>query len=404
MRNDSFTLKFYLAREKKTLNGLIPIYCRVLVDRKKAEISTRLQLKDISDWDDEFQRVRQNSTMNNTLTKVEGDLHKIHEQLRFNGKPISAGIIKDIFLGRDGNSPPLIDYIDKYYREYILANSALSEATVKNYRATIAHIKAYLEQSKQKRISLRQLNDVFIRNLDKYMLTDARAKTSSQKLKKNTVNKYHTKFKAIINGAINEGLLERSPYANMKIKMEPTSRTFLTKPELERIEKSSLSGNKSLIKVRDVFMFSVYTGLRFTDAINLKEENIEFDGKKEWIVFQQKKTKEFTRIPMLEKAKEIYGKYREEQAVTGYILPRISNQKVNVYLKVIAEITGIKKPITHHVARHTNATTIFLANGAPLEVVSKQLGHSSIKSTQVYAKITNEMLSKAADKIDEILK
>ena len=106
---------------------------------------------------------------------------------------------------------------------------------------------------------------------------------------------------------------------------------------------------------------------------------------------------------MLKKALELYNKYEEERKITGYVLPRLSQQKLNLYLKTIANLVGIKKQLSHHVARHTAATTIFMQNGISLESTGKMLGHRSIKSTQIYAKVTNIMLKEAAQKLDQLL-
>ncbi|HEY6536369.1 MAG TPA: site-specific integrase [Candidatus Nitrosocosmicus sp.] len=404
MRTDSFTLKFYLAQDKKLDSGECPIYLRICINRKKVELSTKFSIENPNDWDEIIQRVKAKSPINSGLNKIEGDITNIYEELKYNKKEISASIVKDLFLGRGESVPTLTAYVDKFYRERMLGNTEISSATINNYRATIAHINSFIESTGNKKINLKQINEDFLRKLDNYLLHTTNMYNHEQTLKRNTVNKYHIKFKHILGVAISEGFIDRHPYTNYKLRMEPTTRTYLTKPELELISNNTLGGNVSLLKVRDIFMFSVYSGLRFTDAINLKSNNIEFDGKKRWIVFQQGKTKEYIRIPLLDKAEEIFDKYAEERAITGNVLPRITNQKLNAYLKVIAELVGLKKPLTHHVARHTNATTIYLANGTPLEVVSKQLGHTSIKSTQVYAKITNDMLSKAADKINKILK
>jgi site-specific recombinase XerD len=374
-----------------------------MVNREKAEIFTKQSLKNSNDWDPLTQRVKRNTPVNTALTKLESAIQDIYNERKYNTKQITAIILKDQYLGKEQNSILLSDYIDTYYKEKVLGNSELSEGTLKNYRATITHIKTFLSTSNQKNISLHYLDNSFLKKLDTHLLSTTIGK-DTKTLKRNTVNKYHTKLKCILNSAVSEGILDRNPYLSMKLKNETGTRTFLTRPELDLIEGNSLGGNESLQRVRDIFMFSVYTGLRFNDAINLKSENIESDGKKNWILFRQQKTKDHTRLPMLLKATEIYDRYLIERSTTGFVLPRISNQKLNAYLKVIADMIGLTKPLTHHVARHTNATTIFLANGASLEMVSRQLGHSSIRTTQVYAKITNDMLSKTADKIDDLLK
>jgi integrase/recombinase XerD len=405
MRNDSFSLRFYSNPDSQGRNLPVPIYARITINRQKAEISTRLKIDANKDWDPVTQRVKiAKSPINIEISRIAGDILNLYQKLRHDGADVTATLLKDKYLGRDSHSALFSIYIDKYFNEKILGNPDLMDGTVKNYKATIRHIKKFLVETGRTKITLKQVDDEFVKKFDRHLLTTPAGKNSERNLKRNSANKYQTKLKAILNDAIKEGAIDKNPYRNFRLKEEQSTRTFLTKPELDLIEKHSLGENLSLHKVRHIFLFSVYTGLRFSDAMDLKAENVEFDGKKHWILFKQKKTKEVTRLPMLKRATDIYENYLIERSVTGFVLPRITNQKVNAYLKVIGELVGIKKPLTHHVARHTNATTIFLANGAPLEIVSKQLGHSSLKSTQIYAKITNDMLSKTADKIDKLLK
>jgi integrase/recombinase XerD len=179
----------------------------------------------------------------------------------------------------------------------------------------------------------------------------------------------------------------------------------LTKDELQRLEEIVLP-NISLERVRDTFLFSVYTGLRFSDAYELKPSDIqkEKDGKY-WITIKKIiKTERPYRAIVLGKALNIVNKYKVESAITNKLLPLISNQKTNAYLKVIADFANIDKNLTHHCARHTFATIITLSNNVPIEVVSDMLGHSSLKSTQIYAKITDNLRRTTATALDEILK
>lgn len=404
MRNDSLSLKFYLNTDKRVTGEQRNIYLRIMVNRKKAEIFTRQHVSREADWNPVAQRVNLKTPINSVLTQIESEITNIYQELKYNKKTITAAIIKEQFLGRDQSVISLKEYFEKTLQQRILVNDEFARATIQNYITTSKHLNSFLETAKLKYITLAELDDKFVKKFDSFLLQKNIVNSISRTLHRTSVNKYHTKLRALLNMAIEENLLQKNPYHNFKMKKQESKRTFLTKPELDRIEANDLGGNKSLQYSRDKFLFSVYTGLRFTDADNLKEENIEFDGTKYWISFRQQKTHELSRLPMLSKAKDIYDKYEIERLATGFVLPRLTNQKVNVYLKTIADLAGITKPLTHHVARHTSATTIFLANGVPLEIVSKQLGHSSIKTTQIYAKITNDMLSKEADKLDAILK
>ncbi len=404
MRIDSLSLKYYLNSSSSLKNGQYAIFLRVMVNRKKVEISTRQYIDQATEWDGKSQRVNGNNFINSRLGEIEAEIKSIYYELKHCKKPITAFAIKHQFLGRDVTILTLHEYFEKTLNERIETNKESAFSTIQNYRTTYMHLKKFLINFNLRNISLSDVNESVIRKFDIFLMETKLINSKVNTLSRASVNKYHKKLRALFSMAIEDGLITNNPYRKFRIKNQESARTYLTKAELNRIEEHDLGGNQSLKRARDKFLFSVYTGMRFTDADNLMDENVEYDGKKYWINFTQQKTKEPQRIPMLEKAKLIYDKYEFERLVSGYVLPRLSNQKVNAYLKTIADLAEIKKPLTHHVARHTSATTIFLSNGVPLEVVSKQLGHSSIKTTEVYAKITNSMLSNAVDKLDKILK
>jgi site-specific recombinase XerD len=198
-------------------------------------------------------------------------------------------------------------------------------------------------------------------------------------------------------------LTDTNPFSSFKFKYERTNREFLTKDELDRIIDLELD-NESLDRVRDLFLFACYSGLRFTDVSGLTHKSIVKDSQgNEWIQVIMDKTNDFHRIPLLDKAKEIIERHKDEAEMTGKILPVRSNQKVNAYLKVIADMCNIDKHLTYHMARHTFATTITLSNDVPIEVVSEMLGHKNIRTTQEYAKIQNQYMLGYADDLNKKL-
>ena len=157
-------------------------------------------------------------------------------------------------------------------------------------------------------------------------------------------------------------------------------------------------------KVRDIFLWTCYTGLRFTDAQNLRQEDIRIDAEGQyWLQMEQEKTEDDIELPLIQKAIVLYHKYEDERAITGKVLPQYVNQKVNTYLKVIADIVGITLKLTHHIARHTFATTVLLDNEIPIETVQAFLGHKSIKSTMIYAKISKRKKLNALRMLNEKL-
>jgi site-specific recombinase XerD len=189
--------------------------------------------------------------------------------------------------------------------------------------------------------------------------------------------------------------VNKDPFAKYKQKFDKVNREFLSKEELAKIENRELSVVR-LQWVRDLFVFSCYTGLAYIDTMRLSPANITIGIDSEyWLITKRQKTSNPVRVPLLPKALQIIDKYKgHPRALTeGTLFPVISNQKLNSYLKEIADLCGIHKNLTFHLARHTFATTIMLTNGVPIESVSKMLGHSKITTTQVYAKVIEQKLS-----------
>ena len=189
--------------------------------------------------------------------------------------------------------------------------------------------------------------------------------------------------------------LTYDPFLCYDSKFVEVKRDFLDEQELFNLANKEFEIER-IAQVRDIFLFSCYTGLAYIDTKNLKRSNIGvgIDGNK-WIFTSRQKTKIQSNIPLLLQAEEIIEKYKAHPhcGVSGSLLPVLSNQKMNSYLKEIADLCQIKKELTFHIARHTFATTITLSNGVPIESVSKMLGHKSIKTTQHYAKILDAKVS-----------
>ena len=216
----------------------------------------------------------------------------------------------------------------------------------------------------------------------------------------NTTAKFMQFFKRIIIIARNNGILVGDPFASYKIRLEKVDRGYLTEDEIKIILKKKMVSER-LEHVRDLFVFSCFCGLAYSDVANLRQENIQksFDGNL-WIITKRQKTNTDVNVPLLDIPKMILKKYKGKLP-DGKILPVISNQKLNAYLKEIADICGIKKNLTFHLARHTFATTTTLSKGVPIETVSKMLGHTNIETTQIYARITNSKIGSDMQGLDK---
>jgi site-specific recombinase XerD len=224
-------------------------------------------------------------------------------------------------------------------------------------------------------------------------------------MENNTVMKHIERLRKMIKLAVRMEWLEKDPFTAHKAKFIKVQRGYLTQEELSLIENKSF-GIERLQQVRDIFIFSCYTGLAYIDAINLKPSDIRkgIDGT-DWIFTARQKTNMPVQVPILSKASENISKYKDNPRAktSGTVFPVISNQKLNSYLKEIADLCNISKNLTFHLARHTFATTVTLTNGVPIESVSKMLGHTDIRTTQIYAKVVEMKISEDMAKLQNKL-
>ncbi|MFT7036734.1 MAG: integrase/recombinase XerD, partial [Cyclobacteriaceae bacterium] len=239
---------------------------------------------------------------------------------------------------------------------------------------------------------LSKLKLQFLHDFEYYLKTERR---QSQV----TINKCIQRLRKPIKEALGEGYLEKDPFVQHKPGRVRKEVIFLSTDELKLLEEHHFTQPR-LQLVKDLFIFCCYTGLAYHEMSNLKKEHIikGFDGN-EWIQMKREKTDKMISIPLLPKAKVILEKYHE---VSNHALPKFSNQKINSYLKEIAGIVGINKPISHHMARKTFASTVLLYNDVPMEIVSELLGHSSMKITQeYYGKIVQKRISKEMKRLSK---
>jgi site-specific recombinase XerD len=201
--------------------------------------------------------------------------------------------------------------------------------------------------------------------------------------------------------ALANGWLKKDPFVGIKYRLDDVDLAFLTEEEL-KIMMTKQIGIERLEVVRDTYLFCCFTGLSFVDVQSLKYSDLENRNGKLWMKKRRQKTKNICTVPLVEAAVQLIGKYRENVycIANSVVLPVISNQKMNAYLKEIATICGIKKHLSTHTARHTFATTVTLSNQISIEVVSKMLGHSSINMTKKYARVVDELINKDMQKLE----
>jgi site-specific recombinase XerD len=400
----SFSFKFYLYTGKTNNKGEHPLYVMFVVDRRKSELFLKVYI-DPNKFDSHRQRIVNNITkadqlINNHLSEIESKINDRRLNLENEGVQITAALIKNIVSGKEAEYKlRLLDYIDRFIQEMEDKNEPTLTVR-RQYKTTKVHLMAFLKQKGLTDIFLKNVNRAIIMDFEHYLLSTPHEFTFKP-MNRNSAGKYLTRIRTIFISAQKKDLIKASPFFGFTIKNVKTNRVILTNDEIEVIKKASLGGNISLMKTRDCFLFQVYTGLRFSDAKKLCSTDIILDEGRLWIMGLTQKTKEPIRIPMLPYAKEIYDKYSAYREKTGLVIPIGVHQKYNTYLKDIACLCNLKKNITSHCGRHTFACML-LENGIEIKEIASLLGHATIKTTEIYARVTRQGLNNVAEKLDKI--
>jgi site-specific recombinase XerD len=385
----TFRILFYLKRDKQKKDGTIPIWCRITIDGGASRFNTKISILP-GLWNAKARRAVGRSKdaieINSLLDSISASLHKVYFDLQIRDNAVNSERVKNLFLGIEVKSQTILELFKQHNNELRkLVGISKTKATLQKYEVACKRVGGFIkEYYNLSDISLKDVNHQFLRNYEIYLKTTC-------KCSQNTTAKFLQFLRTIILLAKNNGLIVVDPFANFKIQSQKVDRGFLTEDQIRKLMNKTFN-LKRLEQVRDVFVFSCYTGLAYIDVKNLREKNIRksFDGKL-WIMGKREKTGVNFNIPLLDIAKEILDKYAGTLP-DEKVLPVLSNQKMNAYLKEIGTICEIEKELTYHLARHTFAT-LTLSKGVSIESVSKMLGHSNIKTTQIYAKITDAKVS-----------
>ena len=386
--SDKFNIWVFLKKGKSDNSGKLAIYLRVTFYGRRFELSTK-KYAFLENWDSQYQRTFSDHSVNLAIERLKTKIYEKHSELMDEKGNFSATELKKRVLGKTA-LPSILSLVDQHNDNMNkLIGVKFSWGTLKNYYTLRNHIVSFLSSKSLKDLEIKKVNHRFIKDFETFLLTDTIRSN-------NGVIKILQSLKKITLEARALGYISKDPFALIKFKKTPYERGYLTNTELKKIEDIKLSPR--LERARDMFVFSCYSGLAFIDAKNLLKRDIQIvqDGG-QWIQTKRQKTNQKCDIPLLKKPLEILDKYKE---VNGdFVFKRISNQKINEYLKEIATHCQIDKRISFHLARHTFATTITLNNNVPIETVSKVMGHSKISTTQIYAKILQSKVNEDFSKL-----
>jgi len=398
---DSVSIRFYLNQMSKK-GDKVKIYGRLTVNRQKAEFATNHYIYP-KNWDEAKQGPKNILLIKQDLADIENKIFSIRRDLMDRDINPTARNIVNVLKNRGNSykSTDLITYYEKQFQEMKdKGESAVS--TIRHYSGTLKILKMFYEYSQKRAIEISNIDYKFIKDLDYYM-SAVYISPYDQKLKRNTINKHHARVRSIINMAVREELIDRNPYSSYKFKFTKSEREYLTEDELLAIQELDLSNNRSLDKIRDIFLFTCNTGVRFQDAQDLTLSHLKTtDNGKMYLNFKMTKTSEMVAIPLSKQAKSIITKYSDSplRITVGSLLPRISNAKFNEYIKIITKAVGIEKKVSHHVARHTFAT-LALNRGVSIVAVQKLLGHTTVRTTEIYAKMLQSTVFDEMDKFEK---
>jgi site-specific recombinase XerD len=391
--NNSFSLLFYIKKSKADSLGNANIYLRITVDGKRAESSIRRKIHPTR-WSRETGLAKGSSKeiqeLNRYISSIKNKIYHYQQRFIEKGLTITAEKLRDAFLEKDTNSKMVLEVFKKHNEDVkSLIGIDFAPNTLIRYQTTLNHITNFISKEyRVEDIPLKQIDNVFINRLEYYFKT-------TEKCSHNTTFKYISNLKKVVRIAYNNGWIEKDPFINYKTKYKIVDREFLLEQEIQAMVEKDFRIER-LNQVKDIFIFCCYTGLAYIDVKKLTNDNIVLgiDGDY-WIKTKRTKTNSQTNIPLLPSAYEILLKYQNHPDIIDQekVLPVSSNQKMNSYLKEIADLCGIQKNLTFHLARHTFATTVTLNNGVSIESVSKMLGHKSMRTTQHYAKILDRKVS-----------
>ncbi|WP_426328996.1 site-specific integrase [Pedobacter sp. R-06] len=394
--NHSFSVNFFVRRDREAF-GKVPLYVRITVDGRVICFAAKKSIE-LSQWDQKAQRIKGNSIENNSardrMRQLTNEISTAYDELRFQKEVITAEKIRAKVEGED-QGKSLKDLIKYHFDQ---PGKLLSAGTLKNYYSTERFLLEFLKKKKFTDIQLSKIDFKFLTDFGIYLRTKTPDK-GQRVCTNNTVMKHMERFQKLMGLALRFGWILRDPFIHFTRKVITKDRDCLDDIELKLIRDVELHDAVQLV-VRDMFIFSCFTGLAYGEISSLALHHINTDSEGGiWLIMQRQKTFHSTErsfhVPVLPIALELIQKYKTspDSLNRGTLFPCPTNQYTNKNLKLIAEKAGIAKKLTFHIARHTFATTVTLEKGISIESVSHMLGHSSIRTTQVYSKVKQKKVA-----------
>ena len=392
----TFNILFYIKRNEPKKDGRVVIMVRITINGIRSQFSSKLLVQP-EQWDSKNERVKgqvaEARNLNRLLENIRSSLNVHYNKFMSIDGHVTPERLRNIFLGLEEQEQTIISFFDKYNDQYKLkVGTTSTHRTYTRYLLTRERLAEFMKQ--RYNLSDMPINEMTVSFIDEFYLYIR----NNTECNHNSSLKFLQRFRTILYFAKNNGVSFNDPFGSFRFRYDKVNRGYLDQDELDILYTKKFPSVR-LSQVRDIFIFSCYTGLAYVDVFELTEDKIRkaFDGHL-WIMTKRQKTDVNTNVRLLDIPLAILEKYKGKQK-NGKVLPVISNQKINDYLEEIADICGIGKKITFHVARHTFASTVALGNDVPMESIQSMLGHADIKTTQIYAHVIDRKLSRDMDKM-----
>ena len=395
-KQETFSIRFFARKGKSVKTDESPLSMRITVNGERIEMSLSRYVIDRL-WHEKLQKCEGNSkeakAINGFIEATTFRLNDIRQRLIIEGKEISADLIKTRYKGLPDadeiHKPTILELYEIHNRKLKeLVDIDIAQATYKRHNTSKSHVATFIKYHfGQDDLELDRIDYKFLNDYEHYFKV-------VRKCNHNSTMKYIKNLGKVIRLGLAEGFMTKNPFDKFKLTYKAVQRDILTIEEVDKLVKLKIPEER-LDRVRDLFVFCIYTGLAFVDVTNLKMEHlVKTHEGTTWIKNSRCKTSVSFLIPLLPIPVRLIKKYEGffKRDIDGSVMPTLSNQKYNSYLKELSIRAKISKNLTSHLARHTFATTITLNEGVPLEVVSKMLGHSDTKTTQIYAKIQEKAI------------
>lgn len=405
MLEKSFGLLFYLRKQRHGDKGTMYIYLRITVDGVSRDVSVKRTWTS-SRWNAKANRAtgtREDAReLNHYLDILQSKAYEARKQLIDSGRIVTAVAIMDIMSGAEQRKRELMSLFKAHNDDMkAMIGKGVAKGTWTNFNTTYRHLSVFLQsQYNIREINIVSLDLEFVKRFYNWFRT-------VKGLGHNSSLKNIANMKKIIIGCIDNCWLKSDPFAKFDETREDVQTVFLVKEEIQAIAEKEIA-NKRLCQVRDVFIFCCFTGLAFADVKQLKKSEVDLGVDGELRIYKgRQKTGTPSIIPLLPITKRILAKYEfdEQCTVKDQLLPVLSNQKYNAYLKEIGHLCNINKELKTHIARHTFGTTVTLADNVPMESIKEMMGHKSLRQTMHYAKVTgikvNEDMAKLRKRLEK---